>query len=239
MKHRHALPVLLLLALAVAVPALAARPVPTPVALPGTPAHVRLLQPRVDATCALGVYGEGAWGVDYLLPPNDSYYTLLDPAACGCSAAGVFLANAHVSLYYPNAACDLPVSISIVAADLTTACPVPLPDQVICPPVSYTLPPASAGLWDFCMGLSAPCCVSTKVFLKVTFDGVGTCTELPRLVTTDGCEPCVSYNGYPSGMDELCGVGLPGNPRMWVQAACCDVVSAHGSTWGRLKTLYR
>jgi hypothetical protein len=240
-KHRYALPALLLLALAFAAPALAARPVPAPVPLQGTRLqHLGALRAPADTYCWLGVWGEGAWAVDFLAPPGDAYYTLLDPATCSCSAAGVFLGNAHVDLYFPTTACTLPLTISIVAADVTDpACPVPLPDQVICEPVSYVPAPTSPGLWDFCMGLAVPCCVNTKVFLKVEFDGVGTCTDLPLLVTTDGCQPCLSWNGYEGALVDLCNAGLPGNPVMYVQALCCDVVPTRGGTWGRLKTLYR
>ncbi len=241
MKHRYALlPLLLLVALLVAVPALA-RTVPQAERLLGTP--LKLAQPnQVTGDCVMGVAGDAAWAVDYLAPPEDAYYTLLDPSTCGCTGTtGVMLAWAHMVLYFPTAACSFPVTVSVVAADLTDpACPVPLPEQVICPPLSYTPAPTSTGLWDFCMPLYAGCCVTTKVFLKVQFDGTGDCSAMPKLVTTDACEPCVSWNGYPpTHMDELCGLGFPGNLKMYVGGICCDVVPTLGGTWGRLKTLYR
>lgn len=245
MKHRHSLlPVLLLLALAVlAAPSLAARPLPAPEAIQGVSQHQIVAQPdRVNVTCLLGVTGDPAWAISYLAPPDDAYYTLLDPAACGCtSPGGVLLSTAHVVLFFQTLACALPVTVSVVAADLTDpACPAPLPGQVICSPVSYTLNPAAIGLWDFTLPLNAGCCITGKAFLRVTIDGVGTCSTLPKLVSTDGCESCVSWNGYPpSYMDELCAVGFPGNPNMYVEAACCDAVPAHVGTWGRIKSMYR
>jgi hypothetical protein len=245
MKHRYfVLPVLLLAAVALTVgPAFAARPLPVPEAIHMAPQHLAVAQPaHVNVVCQLGVTGDPAWVINYLAPPSDAYYTLLDPAACGCTnPGGVLLSTAHALLYFQTLACSIPVSVSIVAADMSDpTCPVPLPGQVICAPVGYTLTAPSLGLWDFSMALDAGCCITTKAFLKIDFLGAGTCTTLPKLVTTDGCEPCVSWNGYPpSYMDELCDVGFPGNLNMYVDAACCDVVPVQGNTWGRLKTLYR
>jgi hypothetical protein len=244
MKHRYLLPLLLLLVLLVAAaPALAARPVPAPERVQGTAQPLNVAQPaHVNVSCTLGVTGDPSWAVNYLAPPDDSYYTLLDPSQCNCSnPPGVLLAAAHVLLYFPTLACSIPVQVSVVAADLTDPlCPMPLPTQYLCAPVAYTLTAPSAGLWNFNMALDAGCCITAKAFLKVEFTGAGTCTTLPRLVTTDGCEPCLSWNGYGTYLDELCGdAGFPGNVNMYVDATCCDVVSAHGSTWGRLKMLYR
>ena len=45
---------------------------------------------------------------------------------------------------------------------------------------------------------------------------------------------------YPVGNeDELCAVGFPGNPNMYVDADCCQLAPTHDGTWGRVKTLYR
>jgi hypothetical protein len=242
-KHRYfLLPLLLLLVVLVAAPALAARPLPAPERVQATAQHLTVAQPaNVNVVCTLGVTGDPAWVFNYLAPPDDSYYTLLDPSQCGCTnPGGVLLVAGHALLYFPTLACSIPVRVSVVAADLTDpACPVPLPGQYLCAPVAYTLTAPSTGLWDFDMPLDAGCCITGKAFLKVEFTGVGTCSTLPKLVSTDGCESCVTWNGYGSYMDELCEVGFPGNLNMYADATCCDVVSAHGSTWGRLKTLYR
>src|SRR5436309_15209898 len=82
----------------VVAPALAAKPVPTDVKqftlqLPAAPA----------ATCQLGVLGPPFNAFGYVLPPDDAYYTLLDPASDACAARsplGLVRATlGHISLF--------------------------------------------------------------------------------------------------------------------------------------------
>jgi len=245
MRRRYPLiAVLLLVALSlVATASQAAKPTVVPEPLQGTLQKFAVETPQqMYIACQLGVTGAPAYLVNYLYPPSDAYYTLLDPAACGACPGpnGVLLSNAHAMLNFPMA-CSIPVSVAVVGADLTDPlCPVPVPGQTICGPVNYNLAPAAAGNYDFTFALPSGCCITQKAFLVVTFTGAGTCTTLPRLITTDGCDPCVSYNVYPAGFDDLCvDIGFPGNPNMYVEAACCDIVPAMQGTWGRVKTLYR
>ena len=245
MRRRYSLlPILVLVALSlVATASHAAKPTLVPEALQGTPQKFIVGTPQsMYVACNLGVTGDPAWIVNYLYPPNDAYYTMLDPAACGACPGpnGVLLSNAHALLNFPMA-CSIPVSVAVVAADLTDPlCPVPLPGQYICAPVNYNLAPGAAGNWDFTFAMPLGCCITQKAFLVIEFTGTGTCTTLPRLITTDVCDPCVSYNVYPGGFDDLCvDIGFPGNPNMYVEAACCDQVPALRGTWGRMKTLYR
>jgi hypothetical protein len=244
MRHRHPLfSVLLLVALSlIATASLAAKPAVVSEPLQGTPLQFDVGAPQqMYVACQLGVTAAPAYIVSYLYPPNDGYYTLLDPAACGCPGpAGVLLSNAHAILNFPIA-CTIPVSVAVVAADLTDPlCPVPAPTQYLCPPVNFNLAPPAAGSYNFTFPLPSGCCITQKAFLVITFTGAGTCTTLPNLITTDGCTNCVSYNVYPGGFDDLClDIGFPGNPNMYVEAACCDIVPALRGTWGRMKTLYR
>ena len=63
-----------------------ARPAPEVSPLPnaGEPiTRVRVGPQSVSSVCDLGVSTGAAWLINYILPPNDAYYTLLDPAACG------------------------------------------------------------------------------------------------------------------------------------------------------------
>jgi hypothetical protein len=245
MRHRCSLlPILLLVALfsLVAMASHAARPAAVSEPLLGTPQRFVVGTPQeMYVVCQLGVTRPGAYLVDYLYPPNDAYFTLLVPENCACPGPnGVLLSNAHALLNF-QMACSIPVSVGVVAADLTDPlCPVPVPGQYICAPVNYNLAPAAAGNYNFAFALPSGCCITQKAFLVITFTGAGTCTTLPRLITTDGCDPCVSYNVYPAGFDDLCAdIGFPGNPNMYVEAACCDIVPALRGTWGRVKTLYR
>lgn len=235
--------VLVLLALSLAATAsLAAKPGPVSEPLRGVPQKFTVGAPQQAAVaCQLGVTAAPAYIIDYLYPPNDSYYTLIDPVACGCVGPnGVLLASAHAILNF-QMACTIPVSVGVVVADLTDPdCPVPVPGKYVCGPTNYNLMPGAAGNYDFSFALPSGCCITEKAFLMITFTAAGTCTSLPRLITTDGCEKCMSYNVYPGGSDDLCvDIGFPGNPNMYVDAGCCELVSAPRGTWGRVKTLYR
>jgi hypothetical protein len=245
MRPRYSLlPILVLVALSLAVGVgQAAKPAPVHEAMLGTPLKLAVGTPQnITVTCTLGVTDAPAYLVNYLLPPDDAYYTLLDPALCGCAGpGGVLLSNAHAFLNF-QMACSIPVSVGVVAADLTDPlCPRPIPGQYLCGPINYNLAPAAAGNYDFSFALPAGCCITQKAFLVVTFLQTGDCTTLPRLITSAICNGCFSYNVYPpTGFDDLCvDIGFPGNPIMYVDAGCCDVVPTHHDTWGRLKTMYR
>jgi hypothetical protein len=247
MQHRYSLlPVLLLAALSLGVTVShAAKPTRVVTPLLGTPRKADVSTPqRVNAICQLGVTGAPASIVDgYILPPDDQYYTLMDPAACGCNGeGGVLLSNAHVLLSMPVAGCTIPMSVAVVQADLSNPnCPVPMPGHYIGQPAVFNLSVAEAGSYDFTFPLDAGVCITEKAFLLVTFLTNGDCGEgnVPGLITTDTCDPCVSWNVYPGNFDDLCDNGFPGNPVMSVEAACCTSVPAGRGTWGRLKTLYR
>jgi len=248
MRKRYTLiPILLLAALTLVVSVgNAAKPTMVREHMNGTPVplNVTTLQ-NLATTCTLGITDPGAWIVNYIYPPEDGYYTLLDPALCNCTGTGgVLLATAHALLNFPMV-CSIPVRVGIVAADLTDpACPVPIKGQYLCPPATYNVSVAAIGNYDITFPLPAGCCITQKAFLEVTFMTSGTCTTVPKLITSDICNGCTSYNIWPGSsgynVDDLCiDIGFPGNPVMFVDATCCDVVPAHTGTWGRLKVLYR
>jgi hypothetical protein len=218
----------------------AAQPITVPESLMRTPRTVAVGTPQdVTAACPLGVTGKPAWPVDPVAPPDDAYYTLLDPETCGCpGSSGVLMKNAHVILDFA-AGCSIPVSVAVVEADLTDKlCPVPVPGAYLCKPISYELSAREAGTCDFALALADGSCITQKAFLVVTLLENGNCKEPPKLVTTDRCEACTSYSVSKEGAHDLC-KDLPGNPIMYVEATCCDEVPAHHATWGQVKTLYR
>ena len=244
MHRRYSiLPVLLLLSLALAATAShAAKMTPSVEPLVGAPQRIIAATPQnVNTVCTLGVTDSPAWIVNYILPPDDKYLTLLDPTACGCTEpGGVLLSNAHILLNFP-VACSVPISIAVVPADLADpACPVPVAGAYLCAPVAYNVSVPAAGNYDVVLPMAVGCCITQKAFLEVTFLTAGTCNTMVRLITSAICNSCWSYNIYPGNMDDLCvAIGFPGNPVMYVDGACCDAVPAMRGTWGRLKTLYR
>ena len=198
-----------------------------------------------SVACRLGETGSPAWFIDYFLPPDDSYLTLIDPTTCfNCNPQNMMLTTAHVLLNY-RIPCSMDVTVSIVGAvNVGGGCYEPNPDQLICAPIDYTLSAPAAGNWDFSLALPAGCCINQPAFLKVTVNSLGTCPDLattrPRLITTATCIGCESWNIYPPAfVDELCSVGFPGNPIMNVDAFCCQVTPTQKGTWGSVKKFYR
>ncbi len=237
----------LLLVSAVATTAHAGRPTAEKEQLPSGASlqrmHFGMGTESTSATCELGVTGPAAWLINYLLPPNDAYYTLFNSNDCAsCGGAGVIPTTAHLALSF-GYVCPVTVVVGVYGAFDNAGCYEPDVSTVLVPPTSYTVTPGAAGVYDLSFALPPAACISGPAYLKVEFMSVGaTCassTKLPRLVTTDGCAPCVSWNIYPGGGDELCTVGFPGNPMMWVDADCCAVVPTLPKSWGSLKVQYR
>jgi hypothetical protein len=204
----------------------------------GTP-----LTPSV--ACRMGETGSPAWFIDYFLPPDDSYLTLLDPSTCnGCTPQSMLLTTAHVLLNF-RIPCSMDVTVSVVGAvNVGGGCFQPNFSQLLCSPISYTLSAPAAGNFDFSLALPADCCIAQPAFLSITVNSLGTCPDLsstrPRLITTASCVSCRSWNIYPPGfVDELCSIGFPGNPIMNVDAFCCQTTPTHTGTWGSVKKFYR
>lgn len=225
----------------IANPVQAARPVAQAGTLKGTTQQVvvgRQLQ-SVSPTCTLGVPGPASFPMFYLYPPEDQYYTLLDPAACACGEDGMYLSTAHVQLDFPEA-CTIPVRIAVVAANLSDpGCAVPIPGDYLGAPVDYDLSVSEPGQYDFSLPLTGTC-ISEKAFLLITFVTGGDCGSWPGLMIDGAYCGCIAYNAWPGSGDpaDLCGA-LPGSPVMYVDATCCSVVPTMGHSWGRIKTLYR
>ena len=233
----------------VVAPALAAKPAPNEVKqftlqLPAAPA----------ATCQLGVLGPPFNAFGYVLPPNDAYYTLLDPASCGCLGNLAKATTGHISLFWTEP-CSISGTYSIVPAILASpGCYVP---NVNAPPICGPLPftAADGGVINDCVDFQMPfpatgCCFSEPVFFKVEFDG-GTCQpNRPAFCGPSSCTNCKQYNTYPGSPffgDDLCatlsGFGIFGIV-MFADTDCgtalnCGVVPALPHTWGTVKMLYR
>ena len=224
--------------------AFAARPAPeiTPYQ-PGPFESVTPGPPLPNGPCTMGITAPPAYIVNYLLPPDDAYLTLLDPAGCGvCPNSSIAVNAAHLLLNF-QVACTQPVTVSIVGATEQNGCQTPDELDVLCPPIGYTLTAAVAGNYQFNLPIPAGCCITKKAFLVINFvtpgAGCSTSATRPRLITTGECDPCASWNIWAGGTDELCSVGFPGNPVMFADGDCCSTTPAIESSWGSLKSLYR
>lgn len=200
--------------------------------------------PLPNGACTMGVSAGAASIVNYILPPDDAYYTLLDPASCTCPGGSIQLNAAHLLLNF-QASCSQPVVVSVVPAIVdASGCDRPDPATILCGPIPYTLNPGATGNFQFNLPIPQGCCITQKAFLVINFvtPGVGCSTAgtRPRLITNASCAPCTSYNIYPGGSDDLCvDIGFPGNPLMWADGDCCSTTPAGNSSWGQLKNLYR
>ncbi len=238
MKLRDYFGLAVIAALCVSADARAERIVPP--TRPAAPKVTRLPASTRAATCQLGVEGPAAYVVSYVIPPDDQYYTLVDPTEEGCEAQhGVQLVAAHIGVDFPYAF-ETPVRVGIVRADLTDPeCPVPMPGQYLCPPVTQMLGAPGTGAFDIALPLAGGCTLEEKAFLEITFTEWGDWWEVPSLLLGGACAPCTSYNYYPGDDYDLCTFGFEGNPIMYVEGSPLSVVPAARGTWGRLKTMYR
>src|SRR5262249_39523487 len=175
--HRHH-SVLRLTALALALaaaPALAAKPAPAPLAVPDRAISVTLgSHDPHPAACEVGTLGPPNNAYGYVLPPDDKYATLLDPAHCGACAEGRFvLTVAHVQLFFTES-CQIPVSVYVIPAyDQGGGCLAPQWDApALCQPAQYLV--SDGGILNECLdfGLTLPadCCVDRPVVLVFEFD---------------------------------------------------------------------
>lgn len=245
MRSRYAFGALLALAFIalLASPGQAARPEARQGSLQGSIKKVVVgsRQQAVSATCALGVLGPASFPMQYLYPPDDQYFTLLDPAQCAClDPDGALVTAAHVVLDFAEA-CAIPVRIGIVAADLSDSqCPAPVVEQYLCPPTDFELTVNEAGEYDFALPLEASCHLTQKAFLMVTFVTGGDCGSWPGLMIDTAVCGCVSYNAWPGSgpPSDLCGA-LPGSPVMYVETTCGGAVPAARRTWGSIKSVPR
>jgi hypothetical protein len=243
MTNRYALLAALCAALLVSGPTdvLAGKPAPSLQPLSGAPQHVQVARSlqRFLTTCTLGAVDPAGFYQDYLYPPDDGYFTLLDPAGCSCAGqGGVLLTTAHVQLHFMDD-CTIPVRVGVVAADESDpSCPTPLPGNYICSPTQYDLTGEADGDYDFALPLPTACCINQKAFLEITFLTAGTCAQPPRLIVSMHCDPCAAWNYWAEYLSDLCGP-LVGDPMMYVDGACCSTVPATRGSWGRLKTMYR
>jgi hypothetical protein len=198
-----------------------------------------------NSVCRIGPMRSSptSYAVDYILPPDDGYYTLLRLSDCSeCpSPPVVMITNAHFVLEWRQT-CPINVRVGIVGADYTNpACPKPDPATVLFPLTPFVINPPGPGSADISIALPQPVCVSGDSYLAIIFDNFNQCTiASPRLITNVACVPCVSWNLFQVGHeDELCAKGFPGNPVHYVEADCCVNTSTEFRSWGRIKLLYR
>lgn len=237
----------LLLVLSGATSLVSARPATDVSPLPAgvTLGHIKVGPQRATSACQLGVNGPAAYVVNYLLPPEDAYFTMLDPASCPtCNGAGIIPTTAHVALSFAYV-CSIPVTVGVYGASGSPGCYTPDLGNVLVAPTTYTVAPGVTGVYDFSFALPPGACISGAAFLKIEFQspsaGCALSSRFPRLVTTDTPIPCTSWNIYPGGGpdDLIVDIGLPGNPMMWVDGDCCSVVPTLPKSWGGLKLSYR
>ena len=245
MLRRFHIGTLAAVGLLVAGAAFAAGRSPAPMSLGNQPV-ISIGDVQAQSTCRLGVTGTPISAVDWLLPPNDNYYTLVRAADCtACDGpGGVEATIAHVTLQMLEAGCSANVSVSIVGATGTPACRVPDPTTTICPPTTYTLTAPTAGVFDFSLPVPAGCCFSGDAFLAVTVNSVSCGPGVVNLVTNGAvagdCVACTSYNNtFPPAIEDLCPLFFPGNPLMNLEVDCCNAVGTTKASWGSLKIRYR
>jgi hypothetical protein len=206
---------------------------PTAVPVPAADSPKSGQQPTPPVSCTLGFSGPRSFLLDYLQPPNDSYFLAIDPATCGaCSGKpGVWISSVKIALEF-RVWCSLPVEVAVVAPVADTACAPPRPPITIGGPWPGTLSPSAPGITDFTLTLGHPCAVTRRAYLQIKFTGTNVlCNDAatrPRLVTTSVCNLCTAWNFYPADTADMCALLLPGNPVIWATVDSCVSTSLAG-----------
>ena len=207
----------------------------------------------LDSLCALGGTLPFFDDIDYIDPPQDQYFTLLDPATCtDCTATGTMTVDQiHVRLTFQTA-CSQPAIVRLVEAK-NPGCPEPDLTKPLMSYLPVDIVAPGPGQWEAVVNLPDPVCLRGQSFLEVTFDAIGGgCNDgisvLPPYIAygdTNQCVPCHYYNYYESGGDltkeHLCraiGHWLPGPLLHWATGHCCSLIPVQPATWGRLKIRY-
>lgn len=202
------------------------------------------------ALCQMGEPDTSFDYVNYISPPNDSYYTLLRSSQCpSCIAPDTLLIKfAHVVLSYP-VQCRVEAEVEIVGAAGGPGCWVPDTNAVLCPARAVSLEPTSSGVFDLVMNLPSGCRIAQDAFLCITFQPFPPeCDPAPfrpTLVLSSQCSSCESYNEYDTGggtsrrRQDICGdLHFTGRPSMFVDGELCTTPTLPAS-WGAVKLLYR
>ena len=255
LRYRLALPLIALSLVLAMSPALASKSAPVAVPIPGG----ALPQPTgtngTSSVCALGQTSADAAYV-WFFPSDDYYYTVFDPAACGCPNGQIQNLHAHWALFWQTP-CQITVQAWILNAIQTgpgcyipdTGPSPPDPTSFICTSAVVTLDGSAGGLINHDVPLPDCQCVGGGpkfvLFKIISSPGcpqnAGALTS-PAIVVDATPDLCTSYNAFSGSggpVDMIPGFGFPGNTTMWVEADCCGVTPTLPGSWGQIKTLYR
>jgi len=179
------------------------------------------------------------WTVDGWMTGNESYMSYCDPSNCPCCEAGWKPISVTIYLHWAEENdCQLTLSADIMTIDLTIP-ECPMPGSVIATSDPLVVGPLGAGLWAVTVPIPIECPVMDEPFFaSITFGD--DCTALPSLVTDEGpCDPCISWNDWGSGPNDLCDYGFPGNLSMYTTLQCQGPSPVEHRSWGTIKAMYR
>ncbi len=180
------------------------------------------------------------WTVDSWLTGNESYKTYCDPSNCPCCDAGWKPVSVTIYLYWAEEnTCQLTLMADIENVDLTNP-ECPMPGDVVATSDPVVVGPFSpAGLWAVTVPIPIDCPIMDEPFFAaITF--ADDCEALPALVTDEGpCDPCMNWNDWGTGWEDLCDYGFPGNLSMYTTLECQGPSPVQAATWTHIKSLYR
>ncbi len=180
------------------------------------------------------------WTVEGWLVGHESYSNYCDPTGCPCCDAGWKPISVTIYLYWAEEnTCQLTLSADIESVDLSDP-ECPRPGAVIAASGPVVVGPFSpAGLWAITIPIPIDCpIIDEPFFASVSFDD--NCEVMPSLVTDEGpCEPCLSWNDWGTGHQDLCDFGFPGNLSIYTTLECQGPSPVERATWTLIKSMYR
>jgi hypothetical protein len=189
----------------------------------------------------------GPAGTTNLIEPGTEFYQLVDVSQCPvCQPSRSLMLSDVVWRLRFAFPCAIQVRVSVVGGMVTPDCAfAPDPTHLLCDPAVYDLEEtvSQSHSTDYDMPLPGGCCIGDRAFIRIEVLS-RTCTGngLSAIFVTP-CTNCtqfiVSPTFLPPGIHEQCNGGFQRNYLIWSNAFCCDATPTHGTSWGRLKTIYR
>ncbi len=180
------------------------------------------------------------WTVDGWLLGNEAYKTYCDPSECPDCVGGWKPISVTIYLYWAEEnTCELTLSVDVEEVDLSVPdCPMPGALIVESDPIVVG-PFSPAGLWAITIPLPEDCPVLDEPFFaSVSF--LDACDAMPALVTDDGpCLPCITWNDWGSGWQDLYDYGFPGNLSIYTTLECQGPSPVERMTWTTIKSRFR
>ena len=203
----------------------------------------------IPPQCQVGELRVSPLGTTSLIEAGTEFFQLVDVSQCPTcqSTRSLMLSDVFWRLRFAFP-CSLSVRVSVVAATPVVGavdCFAPDPNQVLCQPATYPIVEVESqtSSHDYDLPIVGGCCIGDRAFIHIEVLARACTGNALSAIYANPCTPCTQYIISPTfrgpTMVDQCNGGFNHNYLIWSNAFCCDATPTHGTSWGRLKTIYR